>query len=422
MKKWIVRISVTGLAFLFLIIGTVSFLIGTQSGTNFIVTQAERLMNGQLQIGSATGTLLDRLELSDLLFESPAAGKAEVGKLVLDWKRSDLFNLHIHIVELSATNIHYTASQLETEAIAEPKSTASTTLPELALPITITVEKLLIDNVKFYTAKDVEPITITHTEISALWNTNGIQLKKLSFAMPEITLEAKGEVLPTGNYPLAFTTVITTLSPEYPSVTLRGDYGGDLQTLTINEQLRGELEADLQGTLQDVVNAFAWDIKLNIIHFTPEIFNPDIPGIITGNIASTGTLQSLNATAQIAMRDTENSYGNWDAVLDADINLESLLISIKQCTLKQQDSPALIDLAGTVDMDQQLAIALSWKSLQWPITGEAEYSSSAGDIKLTGTIDNFHLDLQTTLSGSAIPDSAIQLSSDGNTEDRKSVV
>lgn len=416
MKKWIVRISVVTLAFLFLIIGTLFFLIGTQSGTNFIVAQAEKLMEGQLQIGSATGTLLDRLELNELLFESPAAGRTELGKLVLDWRSSDLFNLHVHIVELSAVDILYTASQLETEVIVEPDSTAPITLPELALPISITVEKLTLDNVIFYTAKDAEPIVISHTGISALWDTSGIQLKELSFSMPEIALEATGEVLPTGNYPLTLTTEITTLSPEYPSVTLRGEYEGDLQTLTIKEELRGDIEADIQGTLQDVINALTWDINLNIIRFTPETFSPDVPGTINGKITSTGTLQSLNATAQIAMRDTENSYGNWDAVLDADVNLDSLLISIKQCNLKHLDSPAVIDLSGTADMGQQLAIALNWKSLQWPITGEAEYSSPAGSITLTGTIDDYHLDLQTTLSGSAIPDSAIQLSSDGNTE------
>jgi len=416
MKKWILRIFVATLGFLFLIIGALFFLIGTQSGTNFIVAQAEKLMDGQLQIGSATGTLLDRLELRDLLFESPTAGRTELGKLVLDWKSSDLFSRHFHIIELSAVDTQYTASQLEPEAIAEPEATAPITLPELALPISITVEKLLLDNVKFYTAKDAEPTIITHTAISALWDTSGIQLRELSFSMPGIALEAKGDVLPTGNYPLTLTTMFTTLSPEYPPVTLHGEYEGDLQTLTIKEELRGDIEADIQGTLQDVLNTLAWDINLTIIHFAPETFSPDVPGTITGNIASTGTLQSLNATAQITMRDTKNSYVNWDAALDTDVNLESLLVTINQCDLKHLDSPAVIDLAGTVDMEQQLAIALNWKSLQWPITEAAEYSSPGGNLTLSGTVDDYHLDLQTTLSGLAIPDTTIQLSSDGNTK------
>lgn len=421
MKKWIRRLSVTILTVLFLITTTLLFLLGTQSGTNFIATQAEKLMDGQLRIGSATGTLLDRLELSDLIFESPAAGKVELGKLLLDWKSSDLFNLHFHIIEFSAADIHYTASQLETEAIGEPESTAPFVLPELNLPITITVENLLLENVKFYTAENVEPITITHTGITARWDTKGIQLQELSVSIPEGTLEAEGEILPTGNYPLTFTTVITILNPEYPSVELLGTYGGDLQTLTIKEELRGDIEADIEGSIQDIINTLAWDINLNIINFAPELFSPDVPGIVSGTINTTGSLQSLNATAQITMRDKEESYVNWDAVLDADVNLDSLLITIKQCNFSHLDSPATIDLSGTADMEQQLDIALNWKSLQWPLTGEAEYSSPAGSITLTGTIDDYHLDLLTTLSGSTIPDSAIQLGSNGNTESARDI-
>jgi translocation and assembly module TamB len=414
MKKWIARISVTFLVLFFLTTGGVFFLIGTQAGTKFIVTQAEKQLDGQLQVGSATGTLLDRLELHDIFFESPAAGKTELGTLVLDWKSTDLLNLHFHIIALNASDINYTTSQLKPEASPEPESTAPITLPELALPITISVEKLSIDAFKLYTAENAEPITIIHTELSALWDTNGIQLQKLSFSMPEVTLEAHGEILPTGNYPLTLTTVITTLDPEYPSLTLHGEYGGDLQTLSVKEVLRGDIEADILGTLQNVINAPAWDITLNISNFTPEIFSPDVPGMVSGKITSTGTLEKMNITAQLASRDQNESYVNWDAALDADMNLESQLITLNQCNLAHLNSPAALTLSGTADMNQQLAIALNWKSLQWPLTSNAEYSSPAGTATLTGTIDDFHLALQTSLSGTAIPDIAIQLTSTGN--------
>ncbi len=413
MKKWIIRIAIAVLSILFLLIGGLFFLLGTQSGTNVIVTQAEKLMDGQLVIASVTGTLLDRLECTDLVFQNPAAGKTEIGKFVLDWKSSDLFSLHFHVIELSATDINYTASQLET---TEAKSTDLLALPDLSLPVTITIDKVAVDSINFYSTVDAEPVIISNTTISALWNREGIQLQEFSASMPEAELHAKGEILPMGSYPLSLTTEIKTLSSEYPALTLHGEYGGDLQKLTIKTALRGDMEADIHGTLRDILNALAWEINLTIVDFAPEILNPDIPGIINGAIASTGTLQNLNATGQISMRDKKESYVNWDADLDVDVNLESLLISIKQCTFKHLDSAAVVDLAGTADTKQQLDIALNWKRLQWPVTGDAEYSSPAGALKLKGTIDDYNLTMDTTATGTAIPDVTIQLISNGNTE------
>lgn len=412
MKKWIIRISLGLFACLFLIVTALFFLLGTQSGTNFIVSQAEKQLDGQLRIASATGTLLDRLEINDLLFDG-LAGKAELGRLVLDWKSSDLFSLHFHIVELSADNLIYTAIPQATAEEPEIKDPIS--LPDLSLPIRITIEKLAVNNLTFFADVDAEPLTVNHTSIALLWDTTGIQLQELSFSMPEVALQAKGQILPTGHYPLTFETDIQTLSPDYPSVTVHGEYHGDLQKLTITEELRGEIEADIHASLQNVLNDLAWNIDLQITKLTPKTFSPVAPANVSGKITSNGNLQQLAATAQIRVRD-EIDYFNWDAVLDMDVNLESLLVKINKCTLKHLDTVAVLELSGTADMEQQLDIALQWQELQWPVSGEAEYSSAAGDISLTGTMDDFQLILETAVSGNAIPETVIQLTTDGNRE------
>jgi len=413
MKRWIIRISIAFFAMLVLVFGGLFFLLGTQIGTNLIVTQTEKLTGGQLKIASATGTFLDRLEFKDLIFQDPAAGKIELGRFVLDWKSSELFSLHLHIIELAATDINYTASQMQTSETV-PREPLS--LSELTLPITITIEKLTADTIKYYSTTDAEPLIISHAALSVLWEAEEILLKDLSVSTPEAALQAKGKILPSGNYPLSLTTDITTLNSEYPAVTLHGEYGGDLQNLTIQSALRGEINADIQGTVEDVINELAWDINLNIVAFAPEIFNPEIPGIINATFASKGNLQNLNATAQISMRDKNELYVNWDATLDVDVNLESFLISIKQCKLNHLESSAVIDLTGTANTKQQLDILLNWKNIQWPVTGDAEYSIPAGNVTLTGSVEDYHLAMTTTLTGTAIPHTAIQLSSNGNTE------
>lgn len=412
MKKWILRITIGLFTCLFLAIGTIFFLLGTQSGTDFIVSQAEKYMNGQLKIASASGNILDHLEIKEILFDSPT-GRVNLGKLVLDWKSSDLFRLNFHIVELRADNISYTAlpQASDPETKTEPIS-----LPNLSLPIRITIENLAVNNFTFYVNPDTEPLMVNHSSLALLWDKNGIQLQKFSLAMPEADLLARGQVLPTGNYPLTLMTDIQTLSPDYPSVTLHGEYSGNRQELTMTQELRGDMEADIHARLQDLLNAPAWEIDLHLTELAPKAFSPAAPENLSGTIQSKGNLQQLAATAQIRVRDDQEAHFNWDATLDVDLNLEALLIQIKQCTLKHPDTAAMIELAGTADVDQQLDVVLKWQQLQWPVNGTAEYKSATGDVSLTGTVDDLHLLGKTILSGNAIPDTAIQLTTVGNKE------
>ena len=101
MKKWIIYIAAAFFSLLLLLFTGGYYLLGTQGGTDFLVSLAQKQLNGSLQIGSASGKILDRLELTDVIFENPA-GRAEVAHLLLDWKTTDLLHLHLHILELSA--------------------------------------------------------------------------------------------------------------------------------------------------------------------------------------------------------------------------------------------------------------------------------------------------------------------------------
>ncbi len=136
MKKWTIRIfaGLAGLVLL-LILGTF-YLLGTESGTHFLVSQAEKQLADNLQIGSCTGKVLDRIELTDILFNSPT-GKAKLGRLVLDWKSTDLLHLHLNILELTAKDISYTV--IPQPPATDIEESEPLILPDLALPISITL-------------------------------------------------------------------------------------------------------------------------------------------------------------------------------------------------------------------------------------------------------------------------------------------
>ncbi len=413
MKKWIIRISATLSGLLLLLFLGGFYLLGTESGARFLVVQAEKQLDGQLHIGSSKGKVLDRLELTDILFDSPA-GKAELGRLVLDWKTKDLLRLHLHVLEFTADDISY--SVLFKPPEPEPEASGPLTLPDLTLPITITIEKLGIHNLVFISAPDAEPLTVDNATVALRWDESGIQLEELGVAMPEVILQAQGQVNPVGHYPLQLKTSVETVSSDLPALKLLGVYRGDLQELVVQEQISGDISAELSLTVQHVIDALAWQGELEIEELRPAAFSPEVPGVLKGKIQTNGNLQQAAVTAALSMRDDTAAEVNWDADLDVGANLETLMVTVNQLSLQHADTPALIELAGTADGDQNLDLTLHWQGLQWPLGEEAEYRSTQGEVTLKGSVDDYHLALHAEMTGRQIPAATLQLTADGNME------
>ncbi len=413
MKKWIIRIFGGLLTLVLLLFLGGLYLLGTESGTTFLISQAEKQLDGRLHIDTTKGKVLDRLELTNIVFDSPA-GKAELGHLVLDWKSTDLLHLHLHILELTAANISYSSVSQSPEP--EPEDNGPLSLPDLTLPITITIEKLEINDFVFHSSPDAAPLTVQNADLTLTWTKNGITIQKLKLLMPEASLLVQGKVNPVEHYPLQLTTELKTLDSALPSLQMSGKIEGDLQKLVVKESLNGDISAELNITIQQVIDALTWQGDLIIEELRPATFSPKIPGSLQGIIQTSGNLQHAAVTAALSIRDANAAEINWDANLDLQANLETLLLTINQLTLKHMDSAAQIALSGTADGDQHQDIRLNWQELQWPVTGDAEYSSTKGEVILKGSMDAYHLTLNAEIAGTQIPETSLEIITDGSTE------
>jgi len=418
-KKWFIRIvAISFSLFLLLVIG-LAYLLGTENGARFIVSQAENLMGESLQIGTSSGTLLDRLEISDIVFNSPA-GSAKVGHLVLDWKSSALLSLHLHILELSADNVSYSAIPQEQKETAE--NNTPFTLPELTLPISIDVEQLSITHFLFSSTPEAEALTVREAGLAFSWDKSGIKISTFDVAMDDIaTLHLTGAVNPTGNYPLKLTSTLKLLSPDLPALTIEGAYKGDLQNLHIQEDISGDIRADISMTLHTLLTDLTWQGDINITELLPAIFAPDIPGTLSGEIIGNGDIKQAELNATLSIRDKTAADVNWDAKLSLTTDIENLIFDIKQLSLKHAETPTIIELSGIADLEQNLDIELQWQQLQWPIRGDADYGSAKGNATLQGTLDAFHLLLTADVTGSELPEGTIQLETDGSTKELKNI-
>ena len=414
MKKWLIRGVFSLFSIFILILAAVLLLLGTRNGTQFLAAQAERQLKGQLVIGSVAGTVLDRLELGDVSFTSPA-GTVALGRLVLDWKSTQLFRLHFHILELVADDVSY---HLGPQVLDEPEIEASEpfVLPELTLPVTITLEKGRVNDVVFLSRPEAEPLVIESVRLALFWDKSGIQLQQLGVKMAAGSLQGQGQLNPVGKYPLHLETQLETLAEALPKVQINGEYAGDLQELVVTERISGDVSADLNVRVQQVLEALSWQGDLELSELTPAIFSPEVPGKLTGNIRTTGNLQQAAVAGVLSMRDPAKSMVNWDANLDLQANLKNLSFAVNELTLKQVETSASIALQGTVDNVQHLDISMHWQDLQWPVTGEADLYSVQGELLLAGQVDAYQLTLDSEAGGAQIPSATLQLEAQGNTE------
>jgi len=343
-KKWLLRTSACLFSLVLLLFLGLFFLLATENGTKFLVSQAEKQLDGNLHIGTSSGILLGHLELADISFNSPA-GKAAITHLLFEWQPAELFKRHLHIVEFSAADVSF--SSLPTQGEKPEKEDSPLSLPELSLPVTVSVEKFLIDNFVYTAGPDAEPVIVDRAELALSLDKDGIRLQKLQVSTPEASLAANGHVNPVGHYPLQLTTDIKTLSPDLPSLSILGKYSGNLNKLELSEKLSGDISANLNLTVLQILDGLNWQGDLKIGKLEPATFAPQVPGVVKGEIQTNGDLQQTTITGNLSLRDTTAVEVNWDADFDLRADLEKLLLKINNFTLKQPDTAAIIELSGT---------------------------------------------------------------------------
>jgi translocation and assembly module TamB len=408
-KKWFFRISLAFLCLLLCIFSFGFFLLGTESGAQFLIAQTEKLLDHSLEIASTKGKVFGHLEFTDITFKN-AEQITTVGSLVLDWNPTDLLKKHVHILEFRADDVSY-----DTLSITQEESTPLI-LPELTLPVKISIDNLSINNLHYSSTPDSEDIIVDNAGLILTWDTNGINIQKLDIAIHEASLQATGDIKPTGNYPLHLTTTLKALSPDLPAITMLGTYEGDLQNLRLKEEISGDVTADLSMILHDVISEISWQANVEIKKLSPAVFS-DIPGIIIGNITSKGNLNLAEVSSVLRLRDQETPELNWDLDLNVDVKdiTGKLFLEIKQLILQHAETETHIELTGSTDLDLNFDLSLNWQRLQWPITGDADYDSDIGEATIKGNLDDFLLNVKADLAGSQLPKGDILFSSEAST-------
>ena len=405
----------------FLLIGLVLF---TSQGNQMLWAQAERMIPG-LHGELVSGHLGRGWEFKELGFSSPELTFTS-GRVKLVWLAGGLLSGKLVVDELNVEQLKLdiaTSSAGSVESLKDnPDVVSSPTF--IRLPLGIELRKLSV--AEFFLHTHVVDVRVDSLQAAASWQGEAVTLLHSQASGVDVHLLSEDrpatQQIKTKAPPVA--TVVRLAKPfdaeavrksieSLPSVFLPirlavnqftvtdGRYHQDgFDTGLFNiKMLTGAFSGeDLHVEKLDIAHALgdlSLDGKMRFHDYYPMTFQlraasklPWLDGQLKGRAATlqvTGPLTDLRTRLVIE--------GEEKLQLDARLNT----------------------LAEQLPFD----FSAKWHQLSWPLKGKAEYQLTSGDIKSAGTLDKYHLQLNSQVKALTFPSGKIHLSLDGTLEDVK---
>ncbi|HHJ39860.1 MAG: hypothetical protein AXA67_06255 [Methylothermaceae bacteria B42] len=241
---------------LFLIAGILG-LAATEKGSRWLIENTARWLPGELKTGPIQGTLLKRLEIQNLAYESHPH-QLRIAHLILAWQPWDLTDKQLTFEALTVTGLHY-----QGPASTQTQSPTPVNLPEIQLPAAIKIKQLHLQDAVIQQGE--ETIAIQRLEVKAEAAEQTLTVQQMRLVMPPLSATLRGQVTLTQDYPLSATIDwhYRLSEPEQPPIAFhgQGSFDGTLKGLTIHHQLTDPFMITTEGSLNPLEQPIRANLK-----------------------------------------------------------------------------------------------------------------------------------------------------------------
>jgi len=379
--KWLKRIGIALFALLLLVAVALWWLLDTGSGLRFVLARAQGATNGALSVQHADGRLIGPLDLTQLRYDDGQGTVVKLAKVHLDLRFWPLLRERLHVVALDADGIDVALPK------SAPGNEASSSSFSLKPPIALVIDRAHIGTVNI--TQDGQPLfASTQLDLSGRWTNAGIAVTRLALDAPDGHVELTGQFGIGRNY--------------------RGDGHADFAWTLGDTHYAGKLEAHSDGlhaqaslTLQQPVAAqlqldltqhddYAWTAKLDASHFDPKPWLGDST-LKTAAIALQGHGDRYSATVDGSL--DFNEYQLQLQPLSVRFSDDYHTLTLQQLSLASPQVTGAVNASGTLQLDAQPLrgnLDIHWKNLQLPPALVGQDLSSQGNLKASGSVDQFH--------------------------------
>ncbi|MDX1605293.1 MAG: translocation/assembly module TamB domain-containing protein [Candidatus Competibacterales bacterium] len=319
---------------------------------------------------------------------------------------------HLHVVELVLADADLRLPPGAQDE--EPLDAGPPSLPEIRLPLSLALERIALERVRIH-PDGGQPMVIDSLQLRARSLDDLVQVETLSLSLPQGSAQLSGTLTPTGSYPLYLDLEweLDTLpyGPLQGQARLTGALG---ERVRLQHQVEGFVTADLDAVARDLLRQPHWEATLSLDSADLGRFSPELAGSpLAATLQTQGGLDDYKLDGRVESRVPELGPVTGDLVATGStrsLHLERLRLSAAQ-------APLALDIQADVDLDDQTLTARGeWRELAWPPTGPARFASPEGRFDLSGTLDDYRLQLGAQLAGEMLGRLQAKLEASGSLE------
>lgn len=235
MRRITTRIVLGILLLLVLLLGAVTSLLATQSGSRWLLDQVPGL-----SVDGWQGALLSEWRAKQLHWQQDDLSVL-LNDAHMQFRLSCVLRSALCIDTLTVQRI-----ELNLPDTAEPEQPqAALELPDLKLPGSLEVQQLFIGELLL----NGESL-LSEAGLKARWDDNAIQIQELSVQYQDYRVQANGRITAQGQWPLQMQLNAHVPIPDAQALEVQAQLSGSLHQLNVEASSQGYLAATLAGQVQ----------------------------------------------------------------------------------------------------------------------------------------------------------------------------
>jgi translocation and assembly module TamB len=474
MKSWLKYSLLSILLVLIIVFSTLAWLISTESGLRFLVAQAQQWSPGELKIDTLQGRLLDKVSLTGLSYQDEETA-VQVDSFLLNWDISALLGTKLHVKQLHIDGIDLDLPKSEEEKESAPLSIPDINLPvQIALDdvqikqVTIRTpeaEPFVIDSIELRSTT-TSVLSLQHLQVKSprfnaklagdvgLIAPHTVQVDlDWSANLPDFSVAGQGQ-LSGDTQKLVLTHTVskpleielnTTVRDVLGALKMEADLSWQEIYWPLNPPEEEFLVRSQQGhaSLSGSLDNYHFNLSTNLTgkqvpagHWT--ITAQGNQEALTITKLSSETLEGmLNATGKVTWQpklvaqlnfnadqiSLKDFWKDWPENLKLNsqliANLDGDDFKIKQLKLSLPETDTEVSITGDGTLAGENTrlnnATVAWQGVQWPLVGEESIVTvQKGHVDLSGTPQNYQIDLKTQLAGAQIPPGHLALTGSGD--------
>ncbi|MEJ2574751.1 MAG: translocation/assembly module TamB domain-containing protein [Gammaproteobacteria bacterium] len=383
---------------------TAVYLLLSPQGLEWSYRFATILLPGQLTVEQLEGRLRGPIKLSGVHYHDDKID-LRMAHLDLQWRPGELVEARLHIESLAVRGLHITEAPAKSGA-------GGGALPDIRLPLALQIDRAELHDFHL-TAGDTGGVVINDAILhNATFRRGRLDLKQLAVTAPRFHISVSGNLSPQRDYPVDLTVQWSADGGEYGQLAGSGRLRGDLRKLDVHQRLTAPVKAELNGAVIDPLGKLAWQGELRWPAINLHALRAAWPAVtVSGKIHGSGDLKHVEAEGELHSR-----YRDLHADHRFLINYRPDTIQVRRFTSTVSETGTTVAVHGSLSrltQTPQADLAGNWRNLRWPPQGPATVRSQRGSFSISGTLDDYRLQLAGDVAGAQIPGATWSLDAAG---------